>query len=183
MSKGKKKEFVLKIAILGDAGVGKTSLVNQYVTKSFKTDYRKTLGVNIVRKDIVLEEKNTWVRLLLWDIAGQQQYEKARNKYYEGCVGALLVYDVTRDLSFLDIEGKWLRDFNNYVSNDIPYVLIGNKNDLTVDKTVKVQDALKLAKEIGAIEFIETSAKNGFNVEEAFLKLVTHILKIKDEDF
>jgi len=183
MSKGKRKEFVLKIAILGDAGVGKTSLVNQYVTKSFKTDYRKTLGVNIVRKDIILEEKNIWVRLLLWDIAGQQQYEKARNKYYEGCVGALLVYDVTRDLSFLDIESKWLRDFNNYVTDDIPCVLIGNKNDLTEDKTVNIQEALKLGNDIGTIEIIETSAKNGHNVEEAFLKLVTHILKMKDEDF
>jgi len=183
MAKGKLKEFVLKIAILGDAGVGKTSLVNQYVTKSFKTDYRKTLGVNIVRKDIELEEKNIWVRLLLWDIAGQQQYEKARNKYYEGCVGALLVYDITRDLSFLDIEGKWLRDFNKYVSNDIPYVLIGNKNDLNEDRTVNPQDALKLARNISAIEFIETSAKNGDNVEDAFLKLVNHILKMKDKDF
>ncbi len=183
MSSEKRKEFVLKIAILGDAGVGKTSLVNQYVTHSFKSDYRKTLGVNIVRKDIEFKSKDIQVRLLLWDIAGQQQYEKARNKYYEGCVGALLVYDITRDLSFLDIEGKWLRDFNKYANDDTPYVLIGNKNDLEEDRTVKIQDALKLKETINAIECIETSAKNGENVENAFIKLVNHVLKTKGEDF
>lgn len=162
--------------ILGDAGVGKTSLVNQFVSNTFKADYRGTMGVQIIKKQVIMDE-NFSVRLLLWDIAGQDQYEKARSGYYEGASGALLVYDLTRFRSFDNIEEKWLTDFKNYVKSDIPYILIGNKCDLKDDRVVNMEDATTLAKKINAIEFIETSARSGMNVESAFKKLVRKILR------
>jgi len=171
-----KKSFVFKLAILGDAGVGKTSLVNQYCENIFKEDYRATMGVHLIKKDIELENINSIVHLILWDIAGQDAYEKTRQKYYDGCTGALLVYDITRYNTFNSIEQKWIKDFSKHVKSNVPYVLIGNKTDLEQDRGVFSEDALKLASKINAADFIETSAKLGDNVEEAFLKLVQQIL-------
>ena len=171
-----KKSYVFKLAILGDAGVGKTSLVNQYCENIFKEDYRATMGVHLIKKDIELENINSVVHLILWDIAGQDAYEKTRQKYYDGCSGALLVYDITRYNSFNSIEQKWIKDFSKHVKSNIPYVLIGNKIDLEQERGVYSEDASKLAKNINAADFIETSAKLGENVEIAFLKLVQQIL-------
>ena len=170
----KSGQYVLKLAVLGDAGVGKTALVNQFVSASFKEDYRATLGVNIVMKTIKLEQANA--RLILWDIAGQEQYEITRGAYYEGCVGALLVYDITRYSSFENIEIKWLTDYKKYVTKMGSLILIGNKNDLEDQRYVFKEDAKEMAKRINAIEFIETSAKTGNNVEKAFLNLVYEII-------
>ncbi|TFG22514.1 MAG: GTP-binding protein [Promethearchaeota archaeon] len=172
----KQGQYVLKLAVLGDAGVGKTSLVNQFVSASFKEDYRATLGVNIVMKNIELEQINANARLILWDIAGQEQYEITRGAYYEGCLGALLVYDITRYSSFENIEIKWLTDYKKYVEKTGSLILIGNKNDLEDQRYVFKEDSKEMAKRINAIEFIETSAKKGNNVEKAFLNLVYEIL-------
>ncbi|HEY0090385.1 MAG TPA: hypothetical protein VGB37_16165, partial [Candidatus Lokiarchaeia archaeon] len=103
-------------------------------------------------------------------------YEKTRSAYYEGCAGALLVYDITRYSSFDDIEAKWLRDYKDHVEKQQSYILIGNKADLDDQRGVFQEDAQKYAEKINAIEFLETSAKNGYNVEVAFLNLVKKIL-------
>ena len=171
-----KKSYVFKLAILGDAGVGKTSLVNQYCENIFKEDYRATMGVHLIKKEVQLESINSVANLILWDIAGQDAYEKTRQKYYDGCSGALLVYDITRYNTFNSIEQKWIKDFSKHVKNNIPYVLIGNKIDLEQERGVFTEDASKLASKINAADFIETSAKLGENVEKAFLKLVQQIL-------
>lgn len=176
MSGIKKGDYVLKLAVLGDAGVGKTSLVNQFVEEKFKEDYKATMGVNIIMKTIKLEKINSNARLILWDIAGQEQYEKTRGAYYEGCAGALLVYDITRYSSFENIEYKWLTDYKKHVEKKGSYILIGNKNDLEDQRYVYKDDANKMAGRIEAIEYIETSAKTGNNVDKAFLKLVYDIL-------
>ena len=81
------KEFVFKIVVLGEAAVGKTSLINQYVEYTFKEDYKPTLGANIIRKDVFIEEINSKVRLIMWDLAGQEKYNVIRSMYFQGCVG------------------------------------------------------------------------------------------------
>ena len=121
------KEFVFKIVVLGDAAVGKTSLINQYIERSFEEDYKPTLGANIIRKDVFVEEINASVRLIMWDLAGQEKYNVIRSMYFQGCVGALLVYDVTRHNTFETINSKWLKDFKKYVKKEGTYILIGNK--------------------------------------------------------
>ncbi len=183
MAKIEGKEWILKLVLLGDTAVGKTSLVNQYIHSTFKEDYKSTLGVNIVKKTIKLEKIKSKVRLILWDIAGQDKYEKSRRAYYEGCVGALLVYDMTRFSSFENIEIKWHKDFKEYLKKKGSYIMIGNKNDLDDERGVSKDDALDMAKRIKALDYIETSAKDGSNVEDAFLKLVRHVLVKKGEKF
>jgi len=171
------KEYVFKITILGQSAVGKTSLINQFVEGSFQEDYKPTLGANIIRKDVNIEEVNVKVRLIMWDLAGQEKYNVIRSMYFQGCVGSLLVYDVTRHDSFSAIESKWLKDFKNYVKKEGAYILIGNKVDLEGQRSVEKQEGEKLAKKIEASAFIETSAKSGKNVEKAFKNLVYQILR------
>ncbi|MFX0041044.1 MAG: Rab family GTPase [Promethearchaeota archaeon] len=168
------REFVYKIVILGDAAVGKTSLINQFVEGSFNEDYKPTLGANIVRKDVNLD--NTKVRLIMWDLAGQEKYQVVRSMYFQGCQGALLVYDVTRYSTFESINSKWLRDFKKYVKKEGVYILIGNKTDLADQRIVTKERGKEIAEKIKASHFIETSAKLGENIEEAFTLLVNQIL-------
>ncbi len=171
------KEYVFKITILGQSAVGKTSLINQFVEGSFQEDYKPTLGANIIRKDVNIDKVNAKVRLIMWDLAGQEKYNVIRSMYFQGCVGSLLVYDVTRHDSFAAIESKWLKDFKNYVKKEGAYILIGNKIDLKEQRSVGKEEGEKLAIEIGASTFIETSAKLGMNVEKAFKNLVHQILR------
>lgn len=172
------REFVFKIVILGNAAVGKTSLINQFIENAFQDDYKPTLGANIIRKDVDIdgEDVNTKVRLIMWDLAGQEKYSVIRSMYFQGCEGALLVYDVTRYNTFDSIKSNWLRDFKKYIRKEGVYILIGNKTDLKDQRVVPTEKGKDLAEEIQASYFIETSAKLGENIEEAFLLLVKQIL-------
>ncbi len=168
------REFVFKITILGDAAVGKTSLISQFVEGSFQEDYKPTLGANIVRKDVNLD--NARVRLIMWDLAGQEKYQVVRSMYFQGCQGALLVYDVTRYNTLDNINTKWLRDFKKHVKKKGAFILIGNKSDLKDQRVIPTERGQELATKIKASHFIETSAKLGENIEEAFSLLVHQIL-------
>jgi small GTP-binding protein len=168
------REFVYKIVILGDAAVGKTSLINQFVEGSFQEDYKPTLGANIVRKDVNLN--STKVRLIMWDLAGQEKYQVVRSMYFQGCQGALLVYDITRYNTLDNINTRWLRDFKKYVKKKGTFILIGNKSDLKDQRVITTEKGKDLASKIKASHFIETSAKFNENIEEAFSLLVHEIL-------
>ena len=172
------REFVFKIVIIGDAAVGKTSLINQFVESSFSEDYKPTLGANIVRKDVNLN--NTKVRLIMWDLAGQEKYQVVRSMYFQGCEGALLVYDVTRIHTLESINSRWLRDYKKYVKKKGAFILIGNKIDLKDQLAVTTERGQELAVKINASHFIETSAKLGENIEKAFSLLVSQILTNHD---
>ncbi len=176
MSGEQEKYIVLKFVLLGDAAVGKTSLVDRYAHHKFKENYIPTLGVNIVVKELKLEEINAQIRLVLWDIAGQEKYDISRKMFFQGVVGALLVYDTTREDTFTNIESKWLKDLEEYSENDLSCILIGNKTDLNDSRLVSTEDGKNLAEKIKAADFVETSAKYGENVEEAFKKLVIKVL-------
>lgn len=154
-----------------------TSLINQYIEQSFSEDYKPTLGANIIRKDVHVDTINANVRLIMWDLAGQEKYNVIRSMYFQGCVGALLVYDVTRFTTFESINSKWLKDFKKYVKKEGTYIVIGNKIDLKDERVVSTEDGKKYAEDINASDFVETSAKYGENVEKAFENLVFQILK------
>ena len=169
-------QYVFKIALLGAAGAGKTSLINQFVEKKFEKDYKPTLGSSIIAKDIVHE--HTDVRLVIWDIAGQEKYNNVRAMYLNGSIGCILVYDVTRKPTFTEIQRKWIKDFQQYAMEDAAFTIIGNKIDLVNKRKVSTKEGEELAHALGSNNFIETSALTGENVEMAFKSLVSDVLKI-----
>ena len=181
MTEKETTEYILKLVVLGDAAVGKTSLINQYIEHSFKEDYKPTLGVNIVTKDVSLKNKsNAKARLVLWDLAAQEKYDLSRQLFFQGCTGALFVYDMTRPTTKNNIRVKWYEDLLKFAGTKAAkegmYLLLGNKSDLKDSRRVTKEEGQELCKELNAIEFIETSAKYGDNVEKAFHKLVDTII-------
>ena len=169
-------DMIFKLAVLGNSAVGKTSLINQYIHQKFKQDYQPSLGVNIVIKEMYVEEKNTNVKMILWDIAGQEKYDLSRKMFFQGCIGALFWSREDWAGMMKHIKSKWLRDLKEYGNKDAVYLLIGNKNDLAEEKSVSTKEGEKLASNMKASEFIETSAKRGDNVEKAFRNLVLSVI-------
>jgi Ras-related protein Rab-11A len=173
------KEFIFKIVVIGDAAVGKSTLIHRFIKDKFKEDYRPTLGADLLRKqvEIEFEDKKFNCTLVLWDIAGQDRYKMIRALYFNGCVGAILVYDCTRLKTFENIKSIWLNDLLINAEENVSHILIGNKIDLEDLRLVSSEEGKEMAEEIKSAEFIETSAKTGENVENAFKSLVIEILK------
>jgi small GTP-binding protein len=159
------KELTFKVILIGDSGVGKTSLVFRYATSAFQTDLIPTMGVNIVAKELAIENKV--VTLIIWDVGAQEVYPPVRKKYYSGAQVIGLVYDVTRLQTLQNIRG-WLDDVTGYLGSYVPIILIGNKTDLP-SRAVSNEQGQELAKEIHSA-FVETSAKTGENVRSLFEK-------------
>jgi small GTP-binding protein len=161
--------FRFKIILAGEGAVGKTTLINRFVTGKFKTDYKATIGVEITTKRLMVE--NHPVSLQIWDIAGQTLFRTFRSKFYNNASGALLVFDLTVPKS-LDSLHKWIEDIEQ-VTGKIPYVLIGNKSDLTDLRSITPGEVTSF-KEIKEIKTqLNTSALTGENVEKAFSDLAT----------
>jgi small GTP-binding protein len=161
------KKITLKIIIIGDPAVGKTSLVKKFITGKFSKDYRSSIGTNIYTKKIV-PKKNTIVTLQLWDIAGQERWINMRHSYYSGAKGVIIVGDLKRKNTFDQIEKFWVQDIKKYCSQ-IPIILLANKKDLL--DNIEEQEIISLGKRIHADFTLFTSAKTGDNVELAFLNI------------
>ena len=160
----KTKRITLKIIVIGEPAVGKTSLVKKFVSGQFTKDYRSSIGTNIFTKKIVLERKKE-VTLQLWDIAGQERWVNIRRPYYSGAKGVILVGDLTRNNTFDQIENFWVPDLTQDYSL-IPIILLANKSDLS--NKIEKQWINSLGERINTSSIIFTSAKTGENVELAF---------------
>ena len=174
---------MFKIVLLGEPAVGKTSLIRRYVDNFFASDYKSTIGVDfLVKKVEFYHEKtkiNYEVQLQIWDIAGQGSGRTSfRQLYYQKVNGVLLTYDITRKETF-DCLGDWLTDVKK-VSPNAHVIVIGNKVDLKDQREVSPDIATEWSRKIGAIGWIETSAKTGMNVQEAFESLAAKILGLDD---
>lgn len=165
--------YIIKICLLGEANVGKTSLVYRFIENKFRENYKSTLGVNLLKKDLTFQEYGD-VSAQIWDLGGQESFRNLRKLYLEGANGALLVYDCTQTKSFEKLQ-DWIQDFRNARGNE-PVLLIGNKVDLDNNIKVSESEAKEFAKNY-SLKFIETSAKTGSNVEEAFIGIIKSILK------
>ncbi|MFX0095281.1 MAG: GTP-binding protein [Candidatus Hodarchaeota archaeon] len=164
---------IFKIVILGDECVGKSSLLRMFVDKKFVNSYKPTLGVEYTIKDITINEEFIG-KFAIVDTAGQESYATLRSVCYQDSSGALLVFDVTNKHSLTNI-GKWMDEILKNAGK-IPIVLIGNKIDLQDARELTTEQCVKVAEEWNA-PFLETSAKTGINVEEAFQKLALIIRK------
>lgn len=168
----------VKLLMLGDSGVGKSSLIMRWTLDSFSPSLQSTVGVNFKSRKVHVA--NELVQVQVWDTAGQEQFHKITTSYYKGAQGIMLVYDVTDRASLANIE-YWIKNIKSHASDQVQVALIGNKTDLrsaNTDPTKKFCETER-GKEIAVkygIPFFETSAKDSFNVEIAFLTLVEHIV-------
>ena len=180
--------LIAKICLLGDGKVGKTSLINRYLDKGFSSDYLPTLGSDFSAKEIRLESDHGPIdfRFQIWDLAGQPSFGQIRRVYYKGSIGALLVFDLTSPKSLTNLV-HWVKEFsdNSGVLNHT-LIILANKSDLKTQIAVTtneiedyIQTNLQDANDssLHQIHYLETSAKTGENVDEAFEYLGHSIVK------
>lgn len=166
-----------KIVVLGSQGVGKTSLVHRYVKNAFTPPTtQSTIGASFLTKRVVDIDTSTVVRLQIWDTAGQERYRAITSAYYRGAVGALLVYDISKSLSFENVT-RWLKELQGHADSNIVIMLVGNKTDQRHLRAVPTEDGKNFASENG-LSFIETSALEATNVDLAFQNILTSIYQI-----
>ncbi len=163
------EKYQFKIVICGDPACGKTSTVLRFTDKAFRATYLPTLGTNITEKVVTID--NITLNLVLWDLAGQIKFQVLRSQFYSGAKAVVLLFDLTRQNTFENIT-KWHQDLLTHLGKegDFITVLCGNKNDLTDDRVISREEGEKIAKQLN-MEYFETSALTGENIDEAFTNL------------
>lgn len=155
--------------MIGDSGVGKSCLLLRFADDTYTESYISTIGVDFKIRTIELEGKT--VKLQIWDTAGQERFRTITSSYYRGAHGIIVVYDVTDNETFTNVK-QWLQEIDRYASEGVNKLLVGNKSDL--EKKVSFETANEFATQL-SIPFLETSAKNATNVEQAFMTMAKQI--------
>ena len=174
--------YIFKIVLIGDGAVGKTSIRRRYMGEGFRTDFLATMGADFayLKTDTPDGDVIEWQ---IWDLAGQPAFRNVMKAYYKGSMGALAVYDVSQPETLESID-SWTQDaqLSANTFSELPVVLVGNKIDLReeIPNCTKTINGFVKAKSLNA-EFIETSAKTGENIDEAFMKLAHQIIRKTDE--
>ncbi|XP_058502000.1 ras-related protein Rab-8B-like [Solea solea] len=174
-------DYLFKLLLIGDSGVGKTCLLFRFSEDSFNTTFISTIGIDFKIRTIELDGKR--VKLQIWDTAGQERFRTITTAYYRGAMGIMLVYDICNDKSFENIK-NWIRNIEEHASSDVEKMVLGNKCDMADRRQVSKDRGEKLAIDYG-VKFLETSAKSSINVEEAFYTMgrdILHNLSSKTTD-
>lgn len=177
-----KYDYLIKLLLIGDSGVGKSCLLLRYSDDSFTQSFITTIGIDFKIKSILINESK--VKLQIWDTAGQERFRTITTAYYRGAMGILLVYDVTDEASFLSVR-NWMRQIDQNAAENVNRILIGNKCDMEDARKVTYEAGKSLAAEFN-IQFFETSAKLNSNVEKVFLSIASDIverLKVNPEHY
>jgi len=174
-------DYQFKIIICGDPSVGKTSITLNYTESAFSRTYVPTLGVSISEKNLVID--NTHIHLIFWDIAGQSKFGTLRSQFYTGSDGVILVFDLTNPNSINSIN-LWYKDIKKNIGRESRLIglIFGNKKDLIDKRKVLKENAINIAEEL-KLEYIESSALTGENINEAFYKLAEDLLSLKKLNF
>jgi len=167
-------DYLFKVVLIGDSGVGKSNLLSRFTRNEFSLESKSTIGVEFATRSINVDGK--MIKAQIWDTAGQERYRAITSAYYRGAVGALLVYDITRHVTFENVE-RWLKELRDHTEHNIVVMLVGNKSDLRHLRAVSTEDAQTFAEREG-LYFIETSALESTNVENAFKQVLTQIYRI-----
>jgi len=167
-------DYLFKVVLIGDSGVGKSNLLSRFTRNEFNLESKSTIGVEFATRSITVEGKT--IKAQIWDTAGQERYRAITAAYYRGAVGALLVYDIAKHTTYENVE-RWLKELRDHADNNIVIMLVGNKSDLRHLRAVPTEEARGYA-ERNNLSFIETSALDSTNVETAFQNILTEIYKI-----
>eukprot|EP01116_Phalansterium_solitarium_P003243 TRINITY_DN139_c0_g1_i1.p1 TRINITY_DN139_c0_g1~~TRINITY_DN139_c0_g1_i1.p1 ORF type:complete len:202 (-),score=27.85 TRINITY_DN139_c0_g1_i1:293-898(-) len=168
-------DYMFKLLLIGDSGVGKSCLLLRFADGAFTENFISTIGVDFKIKTMEVEKKK--VKLQIWDTAGQERFQTITTSYYRGAHGLIICYDVTNEKSFENIK-KWLDDVDRNASSNVVKLLVGNKIDLVDKRKVEYSTAQALAERLN-IPYLETSAKDSTNVEKAFTRLTSSIMKVQ----
>jgi len=165
-------DYLFKLVIIGDSGIGKSCLLNRFADNLYTDAYISTIGVDF--KIRTLEIDGRTCKMQIWDTAGQERFRTITSSYYRGAHGIVLVYDITNRESFTNLE-MWLGEVRNYSSAQVQLILVGTKSDLAEKRRIQFTEALEFAETHG-MEYIETSAKTATNVEAAFINLANKLV-------
>ncbi|XP_066464910.1 ras-related protein Rab-13 [Eleutherodactylus coqui] len=168
----KSYDHLFKLLLIGDSGVGKTCLIVRFSEDSFNSTYISTIGIDFKIRTTEIQGKK--IKLQVWDTAGQERFKTITTAYYRGAMGIILVYDISDERSFENIQ-NWMKSIRENAAAGVERMLLGNKCDMENRRKVPKERGEKLAKDHG-IRFFETSAKSSQNVDEAFNALATDIL-------
>ncbi|CAM4555328.1 unnamed protein product [Lepidochelys olivacea] len=159
------EDLLHKTILVGDSGVGKTSLLVQFDQGKFiPGSFSATVGIGFTNKVVAVD--GVKVKLQIWDTAGQERFRSMTHAYYRDAQALLLFYDITSKMSFDNVRA-WLTQIHEYAQKDVVIMLLGNKADVSNERVIRMEDGESLAREYG-VPFMETSAKTGMNVELAF---------------
>ena len=176
-SKEKHSDIKVKIMLIGDSNVGKTSIIKRYCKNIFSKSHIATVGIDLETKNIKIGKQV--INLQLWDTAGQERYRVLSKNYYNNSDAFIIVYDITNSKSFENVT-NWILQIKENASENVKIILFGNKSDLEDQRLINEEEGKKLAKE-NNINFYETSAENGANVDKAIIDLVKEV--INNENF
>ena len=175
----KQFDYLLKLIIVGDIGVGKSNILLRFVRNQFKDEYKTTIGVDFGEKKI--DYNNKTYKIQIWENTVQEQFRSITRGYYKNSVCSFVVYDITNRSSFENSK-VWIDDCKSYMSKKVIIVLIGNKCDLEEERQVTIDEGQELADAYGLL-FFETSAKNDVNIKLAFDSSLQEIDKRIDNNY
>ncbi|KDE05872.1 Ras-like protein Rab-11B [Microbotryum lychnidis-dioicae p1A1 Lamole] len=167
-------DYLFKVVLIGDSGVGKSNLLSRFTRNEFNLESKSTIGVEFATRSISVDGKT--IKAQIWDTAGQERYRAITSAYYRGAVGALLVYDIAKHATYVNVT-RWLKELRDHADAQISIMLVGNKSDLRHLRAVPSEEAKAFSQENG-LTFIETSALDASNVETAFEQILTDIYRI-----
>jgi len=167
-------DYLFKVVLIGDSGVGKSNLLSRFTRNEFCLESKSTIGVEFATRTLQVEGRT--IKAQIWDTAGQERYRAITSAYYRGALGALLVYDTTKPTTFENVS-RWLKELRDHADSNIVIMLIGNKTDLKHLRAVATEDAQSFAEKEG-LSFVETSALEATNVENAFHTILAEIYRI-----
>jgi len=172
------RNMMYKICIVGDGGVGKTTILHQYVDGKFVEDTQLTIGTNFFLKNIILKEFDISIKLQIWDLGGQAYFAAVRRNFYNGARGIIYTFDLTRKSSFTNLT-EWKNEIKEGLEEEFSRVLVGNKLDLIneEDRVINLEDILLMKEQLSVPEYFETSAKNNTGIDNAFRRLAIDIYK------
>jgi small GTP-binding protein len=166
------KEYVFKVLLVGDPGVGKTSIIRRFIHGIFEENYQAAVGTRIFGKDLDFDGDR--VTLSIFEIGGEEKFRFGENILFKGSEGVVLVFDITNESSFQSLD-DWFAQIGSNLDDGVPLILVGNKYDLGVFRKLQREAVLDYASGLG-VEYLESSAKTGKNVIKLFYKLVQKIL-------